>query len=156
MKGKLLIFCMVLLLFGACKNNDVYFQYHEVDTVGWNKDSVYLFDVEITDTVSPYNLYINVRHNPDYPYQNLWLFLSESTPDSVLSKDTIEFYLANQRGEWLGTGASDLKEMPVLYKQNYFFEKSGIYQFGIVHGMRTDSLAGIVNIGLRVEKTEIP
>lgn len=143
---------LVFLLLGACTNNNVYFKYEAVDPAGWEKDSVYSFDIEIADTLSAYNIYINTRHTPTYPYQNIWLFISETSPDSIVINDTIEFYLANNRGEWLGSGSGSLKEMPVLFEQNKSFDRSGIYQYNIRHGMRTDSLKGINDIGVRIEK----
>ena len=48
----------------------------------------------------------------------------------------------------LGVGA--IKEMPVLYKQNFKFDTAGIYTFEIGHGMRTDELQGITEIGIRI------
>ena len=141
---------LILFIVAACSNNNVYFQYHTVNPDAWNKDSLYRFDVNIENPWSTYDIYINVRNTPDYPNQNLWLFISELTPDSVLTKDTINFYLANHQGKWLGTGVGATKEMPVLYKQNFKFDKAGIYTFEIGHGMRTDDLQGITEIGIRV------
>lgn len=142
----------LFFLFTACTNNNIYFQYQSVNPNGWNADSLYVFDIEITDTLSEYNVYINVRNTPAYKNQNLWLFITEEYPNEILTNDTIEFYLADIRGKWLGSGAGALKEMPVLYKQNIKFEKSGIYTYKIGHGMRYDELIGINDVGIRVEK----
>jgi len=136
----------------ACTSNDVYFQYQSVAVKGWNKDSVYKFDIPITDTLSSYNVYVNVRNRGEYPFQNLWVFLSKTTPDSIESKDSIECYLADQRGKWLGSGLGSILEMPVLYQQNVRFTKAGMYHYKIGHGMRDSLLKGINDIGMRVEK----
>lgn len=148
---KYIFFLPILFLVVACGNDNVYFQYHAVDPDAWNKDSLLRFDVDIENAELNYNLYINVRNTPSYPKQNLWFFISELTPDGILTKDTIEFYLADHRGKWLGAGAGAIKEMPVLYKQNFKFPEAGIYSFEIGHGMRTDDLEGITEVGLRVE-----
>lgn len=136
----------------ACTSNDVYFQYKQVASTGWSKDSLYGFDIPITDTAAVYNVYVNVRNRGEYPYQNLWLFLSKTTPDKIQSKDSIECYLADQRGKWLGSGLGSIMEMPVLYQQNVRFKTKGTYRYKIVHGMRDSVLAGINDIGMRVEK----
>ncbi|MDD4970442.1 MAG: gliding motility lipoprotein GldH [Paludibacter sp.] len=136
----------------ACTSNDVYFQYQSVAQKGWSKDSLYRFDIPITDTVATYNVYVNVRNRGEYPYQNLWLFLNKTTPDSIQSKDSIECYLADQRGKWLGKGLGSILEMPVLYQQNVRFKKAGTYHYKIVQGMRDSVLKGINDIGMRVEK----
>jgi len=152
MKIKIAGFLLMLFFFTACDNNTVYFQYHSINPALWNKDSLYTFDVDIENSQSAYSIYINVCNAPDYPNQNLWLFISEITPDGVVVKDTIEFYLADHRGKWLGSGAGSMKEMPVLYKQDFKFENSGTHTFKIGHGMRADELKGITKIGMRVEK----
>ena len=136
----------------ACTSNDVYFQYNPVALKGWSKDSLYGFDIPITDTAALYNVYVNVRNRGEYPYQNLWLFLNKTTPDKIQSKDSIECYLADQRGKWLGSGLGSIMEMPVLYQQNVRFKTKGTYHYRIVHGMRDTVLIGINDIGMRVEK----
>jgi gliding motility-associated lipoprotein GldH len=148
-------FCILIFsLFAvACTSTDVYFQYQSVTPNGWSKDSIYSFNIPISDTTVLYNVYVNIRNRGEYPYQNLWLFLSKTTPDKIQSKDSIECYLADQRGKWLGSGIGSIMEMPVLYQQNVQFKKKGTYTFKIVHGMRDSILIGINDIGMRVEKT---
>ena len=143
---------LISLVIVSCSGNDVYFQYDSVNPKGWSKDSLYGFDIPITDTVALYNVYVNIRNRGEYPYQNLWLFLTKITPDSIESKDSIECYLADQRGKWLGKGLGSILEMPVLYQQKVRFKSSGIYHYKIVHGMRDSLLSGINDIGIRVEK----
>ena len=142
----------ISLLAVACTSKDVYFQYKSVTLKGWSKDSVYRFDISIKDTLATYNVYVNVRNRGEYPYQNLWLFLNKTTPDKIQSKDSIECYLADQRGKWLGSGIGSIMEMPVLYQQNVRFKKVGTYHYTIVHGMRDSILIGINDIGMRVER----
>jgi len=144
---------MLISLFAlACTSNDVYFQYRSVNSKGWNKDSLYTFDIPINDTTATYNVYVNVRNRGEYPYQNLWLFLSKTNPDKIQTRDSIECYLADQRGKWLGSGIGSILEMPVIYQQNIRFKSVGTYHYKIVQGMRDSILTGINDIGMRVEK----
>ncbi|MCE5331793.1 MAG: gliding motility lipoprotein GldH [Bacteroidales bacterium] len=150
-----IVVCFVMLIplfFVSCTSNDVYFQYRTVAPGGWSKDSLYAYDVSITDAAANYNVYVNIRNRGEYPNQNLWLFIRKITPDSVMSNDTINFYLADQRGKWLGSGVGPVFEMPVLYQQNIRFPKVGTYRYEIFHGMRDSVLPGINDVGLRVEK----
>lgn len=152
MKSKFLATILIVLLFASCTSNDIYFQYKAVAQKGWNKDSLYTFDFTVKDTVSVYNVYVNVRNRGEYPYQNLWLFLNKTSPDKKLVKDSIECYLADQQGKWLGSGIGSIMEMPILYQQSVKFSKSGTYRYEIVQGMRDSILTGINDIGLRIEK----
>lgn len=151
MKHSFLFLTLIFLLF-ACNKRDVYMHYEHVDKGLWHKDSVMNFDIEIEDTITPYNLYINIRNRSEYPYQNMWLFVETLSHQKVLSRDTIEFYLADNKGKWLGTGVGAAFEMPVLYRQNLRFAKKGIYNFKVFHGMRDTVLKGVNDVGLHLEK----
>jgi len=153
-KNSLYILIFSSLFLTGCINNDVYLKYKTIIPNGWNKDSLCTFDIQIKDTTASYNLYVNIRNRGEYPYQNLWLFLSKKSPDNIQSKDSIECYLADKRGKWLGTGIGSVLEMPVLYQQKVKFSKAGIYQYKITHGMRDSVLIGINDIGMRVEKVK--
>lgn len=76
-------------------------------------DSVVRFDYTIEDAQPDYQLLVYVRHTERYPYQNMWLFVEDS-----LRQDTIEFYLADDRGQWLGNKHHGFIEMPVLLESN--------------------------------------
>ncbi|MDP4240142.1 MAG: gliding motility lipoprotein GldH [Bacteroidota bacterium] len=142
----------ISLIAVACTSNDIYFQYKPVTLKGWSKDSLYSFDISVKDTAAIYNVYVNVRNRGEYPYQNLWLFLNKTAPDKTQTKDSIECYLADQRGKWLGSGLGSIMEMPVLYQQKVRFKAIGTYHYKIGHGMRDSLLIGINDIGMRVEK----
>jgi len=154
MKNKLLWAIFISLFTVACNHDDVYLKYQTIVPEGWSKDSTFTFDIPITDTTASYNVFVNIRNRGEYPYQNLWLFLSKTTPDKKLVNDTIECYLADQKGKWLGSSVGSLYNMPVLYKQNTRFKTAGTYRYQIIQGMRDDLLVGINDIGMRVEKIE--
>ncbi len=146
------LFALVLFV-TSCSNKDIFFQYYSLPPEGWSKDSVLVFDVPISDTTANYNVYIYIRNGNNYPYQNFWFFTTKTSPDELSESDTIECYLADQQGKWLGSGAGAVFEMPVLFEKNIRFNKSGTYRYSITQGMREDVLVGIQDIGLRVEKT---
>ena len=135
----------------ACDSNRVYEEYKAIDTSGWNKDSIARFDVNVTDTVSGNNIYINLRNKGNYPNSNIWLFLAVKAPNGTLLTDTVEYTLAEKSGKWKGSGIGDLFDNQFLYRKNIVFEQPGVYQFMIRQGMRTEMLKGIHDIGLRVE-----
>ena len=83
----------MLLIISSCGGNDVFYQFEAVPASGWHQDSTIHFDVNIADTVSRYNVYVNVRNRGEYPHQNLWLFIEQQSPDSTVLIDSINFYL---------------------------------------------------------------
>ncbi len=145
-------FVTVMIFMLSCNSRDVYMQYVHIDKGNWHKDSVVNFNVDITDTATFYNLYVNLRNRSEYPYQNIWLFVETVISGSPVMRDTIEFYLADDMGKWLGTGIGAVYDMPVLYRQNYRFANSGNCKFSIQHGMRDTVLKGINDVGLHIER----
>lgn len=133
--------------FTSCKNDIVYSHFSPISSEKWAIDSVASFEYAITDAAPDYRMLIYVRHTERYPYQNMWLFVGDS-----LHRDTIEFYLADDRGQWLGNKHHGFIEMPVLLEENYHFADTGIYHMTIQHGMRDSVLRGITDIGLEIVK----
>ena len=146
-----LVICLILgcLAFTSCRNDIVYSQFHPIPSEKWQVDSVASFDYTIADTTVDYRMLIYVRHTERYPYQNMWLFVGDGT-----HRDTIEFYLADDRGQWLGDKHHGFIEMPVLYEEHFHFADTGSYQLAIQHGMRDSVLRGITDIGLEIVKSE--
>lgn len=141
----------VVVLFGACSTNTCYEHYITLDSPTWDMNKKLPFEVTMQDTVNHYNVLLHIRHSNLYPYQNIWLFTHSMAPDSTVACDTLECFLANNRGEWLGNLCISEYEMSLLYMNNIRFPKAGTYTFDITHGMRDSLLLGITNIGLSVE-----
>ena len=152
---KLLSVLLIIGLMTGCNRNEIFFGYQTVPPGGWNKDSLLTYNIDVNNSLSKFNIYVHVRHYGNYPYQNLWLFLDyKRTKDSIPQQDTIECYLADEYGKWLGNGVGAITEMPVLFKKQIQWPDSGTYQIRIRHGMRDSVLTGINKVGIRVEKAE--
>ena len=137
------------LAFTSCQNDIVYSQFASIPSEKWHVDSVVNFDYTIADTNVNYQTLVYVRHTERYPYQNMWLFI-----DNDQHRDTIEFYLADDRGQWLGDKHHGFIEMPVLLEENQHFADTGTYHIAIQHAMRDSLLRGITDIGVEVIKSE--
>lgn len=128
----------------------------------WNKDSIVTFSFEQKDTVSKYNMFINVRNNNAYPYNNLYLIIQMQDPGTKLVKvDTLEYQMANPDGSLMGQGFSDIKESKLWYKENVNFPKAGKYKVSIQQAVRkggqvpgVEELEGVTDLGFRIETTE--
>jgi gliding motility-associated lipoprotein GldH len=108
--------------------------------------------VPIKDTLTFNNIYINVRNTTDYSNCNLFLFITATAPSGATKIDTVECYLADDQGKWLGRGFGYIRDNRIPYKRNVRFPQMGNYKFEIKQAMRTDDLKGITSIGIRIEK----
>ncbi len=140
-----IIGCFVAALFFSCSDRVVYSEALTLPRTGWHADSVLTYSFDIQDTAAYYDVLLYVRHTQQYPYQNMWLFVGS---------DTIEFYLADQRGRWLGNGWGELREMPVIYQHNIRFPRSGEYVYTIQQAMRDTVLTGVSDVGITIRKSD--
>jgi gliding motility-associated lipoprotein GldH len=148
---QLLFFITLIALFSACDKNKVFDQYKTLPQPGWHKDSLLVFELNVTDTLQTNNMYINVRNDIKYKYSNLWLFIEIESPDGTAKSDTFEIVLADPTGKWIGTGFGGIKTNQLMYRRSIIFPVSGMYKINIRHGMRTNLLKGINDLGVRVE-----
>lgn len=144
-----------ILLLSSCDSNRVYEKYISLENASWHRDDKAVFEVKIKDTLSHYNLYVNLRHAGNYYYKNLYLFTEIRGPENLSAIDTLQMILANNRGNWMGKGIGDLYDYSFLFKRNIKFPKEGTYIFEIEQAMREEELENVTDIGIRIEKTEI-
>ena len=146
-KGYGLLVMGLLMLLTSCSKDTVYSQFVPISSGEWAVDSVASFDYTITDNSVDYQMVVYVRHTERYPYQNMWLFIGDGQ-----HQDTIEFYLADDRGQWLGNKHHGFIEMPVLYETAKHFPDTETYTLTIQHGMRDSLLRGVMDIGLEIQR----
>lgn len=148
----LTLICLMALT--ACNPSALFDEYQEIPDAAWPADKPLVFTVQIPDTVTGHNVYINLRNASHYPFSNIFLFLNTRFPDGQIDRDTLEIMLASPEGQWLGDGLGDIWDNRILFKQNVSFPQKGEYRFEISQGMRLDPLPGIMDAGIRIERVQ--
>ena len=149
-----IFFLLILISLGlcSCDPDKVYENNVKIPAEGWQRINHARFEVEITDTITPCNVYINVRNNNNYKYMELWLFVDVSLPMGAVERDTAKIILADHRGKWLGHGLGGKFDTRYFLRRNVRFPAAGKYVFEYEQATRDEPLTGIDDIGLRVEK----
>lgn len=140
------------LLIISCNSNIVFTDSFSMEENVWRLTSTPVYNVAVTDTVSANDIFFSVRTGSSYPFRNIFLFVTTTSPDGKSITDTLEYQLADEKGRWLGRGLGDINELRLPYKTNIFFPVTGTYQIRVQHGMRAEDLKGVYDFGLRVEK----
>lgn len=155
-----LLFIIVAILLVSCDKNRVFDEYKSVGN-SWHKDSIVTFKLPKLDSAKKYNLFVNVRDNNDYPFDNLFLIVSMEQPNKKTLVDTLEYKMANPDGTLMGDGFSDIKENKLFYKKEVNFNLKGDYKVKIQHAVRQkgkvvgiNTLNGITEVGFRIESAE--
>lgn len=153
----LFLFAVVFLV--SCDKKRVFDEYKSVGSA-WNKDSIVSFDLPEVDTTKAYNLFVNIRDNDKYPYNNLFLVVSMDHPGGLTKVDTLEYQMADDDGNLLGNGFSDIKESALFYKEKVRFKKGKysvhirqvVRETGKINGVK--ELQGISEVGFRIESLQ--
>ncbi len=137
----------------ACQTIDIFEKTETFPTHSWRSASKPAFTFDITDTVSLYNIFLVLRHEDAYNYNNIWINLTVKSPVDTLTVRR-EFILANNSQGWLGSGMDDIFEHRIPFNNKPAPLHKGTYTFILQQDMREDPLEHIVNAGIRVEKVK--
>ena len=154
------LFIIIAGLLISCDKKRVFDEYQSVGNA-WNMKKEVIFELPKIDTLKKYNLFINLRANDDYKFNNLFLIVSMEQPNGLTKVDTLEYEMADVDGALLGDGFSDIKESKLYYKENLKFKASENNKIHIKHAVRqtgkivgVQDLEGITEVGFRIESIE--
>lgn len=155
-----LFFVMVFICMVSCSETIVKSDFHATDNGVWVKDSIVEFTFSEVDTIQKHDIFINVRNDNSFPYNNLFLIAELNFPNGEIVTDTLEYEMALPDGTWLGKGYGNLKENKLWYKENIVFQSSGVYTLRLSHAMRKNgkvngvvNLDGITDVGYEIIKS---
>ena len=147
---------IALALLSACDDKRVYEKYVDFDNHQWIVHEQPEFEFEITDTVQRYNVYCDLRNAESYPFSDFrFTYTLTDTLGAVLEKRLVTEYLFDKKtGKPFGSsGLGDIYDHRFLLLQNYPFPGKGRFTLRFEQFMRADTLAGIMAVGARVERT---
>lgn len=138
----------------SCRKLDVFEKNVALPAHEWKDTYQPVFHFDIADTNSSYKAYVVVRHSDAYAYQNLYLNLSITYPESDSTlQEKVNIQLADNSRGWYGSGMDDIWEYRFPLNKFPLRLRKGSYSFKLAHIMRDNPLPHILNIGIRVEKT---
>ncbi len=148
--GLVAFFFLIFILLVSCvENKEIVYEYKNIKNALWDKEDIVTFEVPVTDTLSRFDVFVDIRNDNSYPYKNIWLLISLKDTEGQIQKDTINVPLADDFGKWLGKKGLSLYEKEKLFK-TIQFPRKGTYIYSVQHGMRREKLEGINDVGIRI------
>lgn len=145
----LYIFCLI-----SCQDASTLLETNtDIPQQEWRYENVLPFDVDIEDTTQTYNVYISVRHTDSYPYSNLWVMIHTTFPSGKKLEQQVDLPLANKKGKWHGRGSGTIFSTQIMIQEKAIFNEQGKYIFEIEQNMRMNPLIEVLDVGMRVEKS---
>lgn len=136
----------------SCTTVDLFEKTVAIPGHRWESSFKPSFTFTIKDTTSPYQVWLVLRHNEKYNFNNIYVNLYAQLPgQDTAIKIQRDLRLANNEGGWEASGMDDIYEHRVKLGDPQTL-KAGTYTFTLEQIMREDPLEHVMNAGLRIEK----
>jgi gliding motility-associated lipoprotein GldH len=143
--------CLQMLIV-CCTTIDLYEKNVAIPGHAWASSYKPSFDFTIRDSNATYQIFLVLRHNEKYNFNNIYVNVYAKVPgsDSTI-KIQKDLTIADNEGWKAATAMDDVYEhrLPLGEIQAL---KAGNYSFTLEQIMREDPLQNVLNAGLRIEK----
>jgi len=136
-----------------------YQAFREFPSQTWHRTDTVVFHYRPREA-GPKNLYFYLENTNAYPYANIFIIARMRRGDT-LQVDTLEYRMADGRGEWLGRKVRHGVENLLVYRWNRYFALDDSITVTVEPATRSidkiegdEQLPGVAKIGLIVQKTK--
>ena len=154
----LFVVSVISILIISCDQTRVYEQNADFSQGYWLTSEKPEFEFVIDRSIEKYTLYGNIRNSVSYPYARIFFnyYLLDSAGNE-LQKNLVTQYLFDAKtGKPFGSsGLGDIYDHQFELLKDYRFKYPGKYKLKLEQFMRTDTLQGILAVGLRIENKSI-
>lgn len=127
---------------------------YTISDAEWNYSDTLNFEIKMEDTTQFYNLYLDIEHAFNYPFQNIYMKVHTLYPSGKRVSELLPIDFADKTGKWYGDCNSEWCDLRVNIQQKAFFNKKGTYVITLEQFMRKEALKGVKKIGLKIEEVE--
>jgi len=150
-KNILFILPVCLPFLFSCTTVDLFEKSVTMPDHAWKSSFHPTFEFTIKDSLPDYKIFLVLRHNEKYNFNNIYINLYVKGPgQDTAIKIQRDLTLATNKEGWLGTGMDDIYEHRIPLAEQHL--KAGNYTFTLEQIMREDPLENVLNAGLRIEK----
>lgn len=140
---------LVGLMLFSCSDDAVYDQVESFEKKIWAQGEQIVFEVDVDDTIQPFDFEITLRTTTDYAFSNLWVYISSKAPDDVTSKVAQRINIARPDGSWIGKASGTIVESKLIYRTQSFPFK-GKYVFTIEQATQEEEIKEVLDLSLRI------
>ena len=153
-----ILICLILICIVSCESNPLYIKYNSLNG-GWLKDSVQHFSFPNGDKSMLTSSYLMLRVNQKYRYNNIFVIITVTNSNGIISRDTIEYKVADNFGKFIGSKRINIYELSLLHKKGIQLIPKENYFINVEHAMRNtdetvgvERLEGVLDVGYKLEK----
>ena len=145
----------MLSVFTSCKSESTVFEeYIKFENLSWNRFDIIKFEVSVEDIKPEYDVYIHLRHIPEFPNEELKINLSILSSSGGMRSSDYTLDLIDNDGNRLSECLGDLCDFRKCIRREVKFTDSGIVTFEIENKYSRVELPGVIEVGLIVNEAE--
>lgn len=146
------VFVLCLNLFSC---GSVYDETAVIENGTWTSANSVEFEFNIQDTSKLYNIFVEVNHQVDYAYQNIYCLVETFELDRRIREDLCSLELADSKGNWKSKNcnATDCtRKIPFIIRTQ--FNREGSHKIRFKQNTREANLEGINSLRLLIETAD--
>jgi len=140
-----------MLALTSCGDQAYFDEAYSFEKNNWSETDTAHFEIEVDDTIQPFNFIMTLRTSTQYQFSNIWVYVISEAPDGTKSKVAQRIPLARPDGSWIGRVSGTIVESRLKFDSKPFPMK-GKYTFDIVNATQQENIEEVLDISLRVEK----
>lgn len=121
-----------------------------INSNGWNYNDAAQFSFDLPNTLSQNKIALDVIHEEDYAYENLYVSVHVEQPNGNTVKEIISIPLVSNEGKWLGSAFSGKRNKRTIILNHQLFQEEGTYNITINQNSRESDLNGINEIQFHI------
>jgi len=141
----------LLICFSSC-SDQVGFQERlvSIPKQAWTHEYQPWIQIQVQDSTVPYRVYVVIRHNQQFKYDNLLLRYGYIAPGDSVKYQEVNLPLA-KNGQWLGDTLGSIVETRIRLGGMAARLPIGNNGFVLSHLMPDEPLLGVLQLGIRIE-----
>lgn len=145
------LLCLLLIQgFSSCTDEALLDKNEAIADNVWATAQRPEFSVDIKDASVGYDMFLNLRNTPEFPFSKVFVLVHIEKEGQVASSFRVGLKLADRDGLWTGKSAGSLYAHQALFRRNFHFPDTGLYRFVLESNMRLNPLPGISDVGVRL------
>ena len=137
----------------SCQNDIIFESSQIIDNQTWTYADQLAFSFEITDTLKVYSLFLDITHDVDFQFQNLYTNIYTTFPSGEQLKELASLELTTKGTLWLGNCNRKSCTLSIPIQEAAYFSEVGNYTVALEQFMRQDSLQGVEKFTFRIVDT---
>ena len=141
----------VCMLLAGCNGEKVLFtELAGIGGDGWAYSDSIRFSFDVSDTSQVYRLQLEVAHDPEYAWENVYVRILTAFPDDSVKTDILSLELSDGAGAWQGQCSGSTCRLGIPLQARVRFPMPGTYGLTFVQHMRQEVVPGIDGFRLSV------